>query len=211
MHSQRCISSRNLGRSASTLEFSQPRVFPRKTMLITALGVFHVLHSRIYRLQREITVFNEERFILLERFSAFQIDRSDRRTGVWIIAGVDRASFTFVHSGDWRITATVWKSSLLVTDRFLTVTSRREIEFLSFRGRKIFANIYYILHVILEFLSSHNCDRIFQRSLFLRRVSQDSFHRSYVNTKASLTFLPDFPRSLLQITEISRIIAPFEI
>ena len=148
MHSQRCISSRNLGRSASTLEFSQPRVFPRKTMLITALGVFHVLHSRIYRLQREITVFNEERFVLLERFSAFQIDRSDRRTGVWIIAGVDRASFTFVHSGDWRITATVWKSSLLVTGRFLTVTSRREIEFLSsLRARKIVFLREYLLYI----------------------------------------------------------------
>lgn len=121
-------------------------------MLITALGVFHVLHSRIYRLQREITVFNEERFVLLERFSAFQIDRSDRRTGVWIIAGVDRASFTFVHSGDWRITATVWKSSLLVTDRFLTVTSRREIEFLSFSSKKnrLSSRIFIIYYTLFS-------------------------------------------------------------
>lgn len=70
------------------------------------------------------------------------------------------------------------------------------------KNRLSSANIY-----IIRNFSRITVTGYFQDPCF----SQDSFHRSYVNTKASLRFLPDFLPSLLQITEIFRIIAPISL
>lgn len=82
---------------------SQPRLFPRKTTLMTALGpptLRRAPRTRHREHTRRFPIANVRSFPFARLIDR---SRSDNDAGSWIIVSANCSSFTFVHVGDWRL------------------------------------------------------------------------------------------------------------